>query len=359
MVPNRKNIIITCDDFGMHESINRAALKTYQNNMLDQVSLVSNGLAFDDAIETLKKMPDVRVGFHFNIIEGFPVARKEYVSTLLNSEGLFLNSVKRFVVNCIINGLNINHIRNEFEAQILKIKDAKINISYLDSHRHLHLYPPIANILKELIKEYSIKKVRNVTVPFFALKTDPAKLFSLLLFYISNNKYGADKFIADRFLGYFQNGRVNIKDINYWFNHINSKNKYEISLHLGENNKVIEEKLKWVNIGYYADWEGEFKAINSTILKKNNNRFKLVQAAYWPLLLSPVFFVRTIQRTRMKLFSNTIIDSDIDLPSSWINNILKTICRWDIKLQDRPFGSSLFSVLKKKHQGEEVCSSRE
>ena len=37
----------------------------------------------------------------------------------------------------------------------------------------------------------------------------------------------------------------------------------------------------------------------------NNSRFKIVEASYGPLLLSPVIFlVRTMQRIRLKLFPN-------------------------------------------------------
>ena len=82
----------------------------------------------------------------------------------------------------------------------------------------------------------------------------------------------------------------------------------------------------------------------------SDDRFGMIKVIYWPLLLSPVIFiVRAAQRVKTRLFPDAIIHSDIDLPPVLINRVLALICRLDIKyLSSRPFGSSLFLVLKKK-----------
>ena len=81
-------------------------------------------------------------------------------------------------------------------------------------------------------------------------------------------------------------------------------------------------------------------------------KFRVVRELYWPFLLSPLIYcVRLWQRMKMRLTRDFEIRSDIDLPSPWLNRILGTIIqsedRW---LRARPFGSSLFVVLKKNMQ---------
>ena len=78
--------------------------------------------------------------------------------------------------------------------------------------------------------------------------------------------------------------------------------------------------------------------------------FHIVRALYWPFLLSPaVYSVRLWQRLRMKWTGNYEIRSDIDLPHPWINGVLEKITRVENRnLSSKPFGSSLYLVLKKR-----------
>jgi SAM-dependent methyltransferase len=82
----------------------------------------------------------------------------------------------------------------------------------------------------------------------------------------------------------------------------------------------------------------------------NPSHFKIIRATYWPFFLSPVIFItRFFQRIKLKINKNTKIESDIDLPSNIINNLLFKLTQIENKiLYKKPFGSSLFLVLKKK-----------
>lgn len=264
----RKNFIITCDDFGMHESINLAAFKTYKNGNLDQVSLVANGEAFDNAIDLLKKMPKIKVGFHFNIIEGRPIAPPKNVSSLIDKDNLFFNSVNKFFFLSILAKIKYSDIKNEFEAQLSKILQNDINISYLDSHRHLHFFPPIVKTIIPLMEKNCIGKVRNVSPPLFSLNINPTKLATLFIFEISKHLYGNGKMNTDRFLGFFQSGNIKKKDIIHWFKNINKKQSYEISLHLGTDNELLEKYFSWKKKGFNANWESEFNTINSNEIRQ-------------------------------------------------------------------------------------------
>ena len=79
----------------------------------------------------------------------------------------------------------------------------------------------------------------------------------------SKNIYGVNKLYSNWYLGFFQAGKISKECINSWCNKINHADVYELSLHLGDNNRELENFLKWEKVKFYADWEGEFKAINS------------------------------------------------------------------------------------------------
>ena len=80
----------------------------------------------------------------------------------------------------------------------------------------------------------------------------------------------------------------------------------------------------------------------------NKQGFTVEKRTFWPFLLSPlIFFVRFVQRIKLFLF-NPKIKSDVNLPSSLVNNFLYKITLFEVNNINRPyFGSSFFIVLKK------------
>ncbi len=79
------------------------------------------------------------------------------------------------------------------------------------------------------------------------------------------------------------------------------------------------------------------------------SKFKIERATYWPFFLSPIIFTsRLIQRIKLKTNKNIKIESDIDLPSKRMNDLLFKLTQTENNIfRKKPFGSSLFLVLKR------------
>lgn len=75
-----------------------------------------------------------------------------------------------------------------------------------------------------------------------------------------------------------------------------------------------------------------------------------IQYLYWPFLLSPIIYTsRLFQRIKIKRNNNFKIESDIDMPSRFINKLLFHLIRLENNfLFYKPFASSLFVIAKKK-----------
>ncbi len=82
----------------------------------------------------------------------------------------------------------------------------------------------------------------------------------------------------------------------------------------------------------------------------DQNKYTMLTQMYWPFVLSPpIWFARFIQRTKMRINPDTIIKSDLSNQGKWINSILFYITNMEnTMLSRKPFGSSLFLVMKKK-----------
>jgi SAM-dependent methyltransferase len=96
--------------------------------------------------------------------------------------------------------------------------------------------------------------------------------------------------------------------------------------------------------------------INKRFRKKDillifdRDKFEILEMRYWPFLLSPfLFVVRMSQRLRLKFFSDVRQSSDVKVPPEFVNNIFHTITAMENSImKNKPWGSSLFVVLRKK-----------
>lgn len=81
-----------------------------------------------------------------------------------------------------------------------------------------------------------------------------------------------------------------------------------------------------------------------------SHQYQLVRATYWPFILAPaILFVRSWQRALMRRSPDFEVQSDIDLPPKMLNVLLEKIVIMENFIWARkPFGSSLFLVLRKR-----------
>ena len=167
-----KRFILNADDFGLSKALNRAVFEGYQAGLLKSASLVANGEAFDEAINSIiPQCPDLGVGIHLNIMEGKSLC--EDLTALTDSNGVFNNSY----VNLLIKAYNPKEIEfypqleREFRRQIEKIM-SKTRVTHIDSHVHVHSIPKIFDMVCRLAKEYEIPcEIRSVLYNHLLLKS--------------------------------------------------------------------------------------------------------------------------------------------------------------------------------------------
>lgn len=156
-----RKFILNADDFGMSAAFNRAVLEGYQGGILKSASLVANGKAFDEAVNTIiPQCPDLGVGIHLNIIEGQSLC--EDVSSLVDSEWNFNNSYGQLLLKSLNkkDSSFLEQVEREFRVQIEKVM-SKTPVSHIDSHVHVHSIPAIFDLVCRLTKEYGINQVRT------------------------------------------------------------------------------------------------------------------------------------------------------------------------------------------------------
>lgn len=152
-----KKFTINADDFGLSKERNEAILQGVLSGVINSTSVIVNMPAFDNAINTiLPKMPNINLGFHFNIMEGKSLTNSEL---LTDKNGYFKNSYLQLILKSY-NQNFLNALEIEFRAQIEKILEF-YPVTNLDSHVHIHAIPNIFKLFLRLAKEYNIKYIRT------------------------------------------------------------------------------------------------------------------------------------------------------------------------------------------------------
>jgi hopanoid biosynthesis associated protein HpnK len=155
-----KKLIVNADDLGLTEGVNRAILEGHRNGIITSTTLMANGLAFDSAMAACSTAPALGVGIHLNLTQGRPVTPAPQVPSIVTSDGSFYPSPGILAWQILSRRAKLGDIETELRSQIEKVALAGIRITHLDSHKHIHLLPPLFSVVVKLAREYRIDCIR-------------------------------------------------------------------------------------------------------------------------------------------------------------------------------------------------------
>jgi len=155
-----KNLIVNADDLGWTEGVNRGIVEAFRHGIVTSTSLLANGAAFAEAVEAARSAPGLGVGVHLNLSDGQPVAEPETVTNLLNDKGEFSNGPEGLFLRRARRGVLLQEAEREWDAQIQKIRDAGIEPTHLDGHKHVHMLPGFFEVALRLAKRHGIGAIR-------------------------------------------------------------------------------------------------------------------------------------------------------------------------------------------------------
>ena len=166
-----KRLIVNADDFGLAESVNRGIMESHRDGILTSASLLTNGLAFEQAVALSRQLPNLSVGVHLNISEGTPLSPAGRIPTLVNEHGKLHLTPLLLSIGILAGKVRRDDIRSECRAQILRAFDVGLKPTHLDGHLHVHILPQMSSIMLDLAREFHIRHVRcpaenlEVTLP--------------------------------------------------------------------------------------------------------------------------------------------------------------------------------------------------
>jgi len=155
-----KFLIVTADDFGLHEAVNEAVRQAAVDGILTAASLMVAAPAAEAAVRLTPALPKLRVGLHLVLVDGNPVLAPRLVPALVDSNGRFLDSMVlnsiRFVTSRKIRAQLAAEIRAQFEA----FARTGLELDHVNAHKHFHLHPLVLELVLRIGSEFGASAVR-------------------------------------------------------------------------------------------------------------------------------------------------------------------------------------------------------
>lgn len=155
-----KNLIVNADDLGWTDGVNRGIVEAFRNGIVTSTSLLANGAAFAGGVGMAQVARGLGVGVHLNLSDGTPLADRETVTSLLNNEGEFAGGPESLLLRRALGEVLREEVECEWDAQIQKVRDAGIEPTHLDGHKHVHMLPGLFAIALRLAKRHGIGAIR-------------------------------------------------------------------------------------------------------------------------------------------------------------------------------------------------------
>jgi chitin disaccharide deacetylase len=156
-----KKLIMNADDFGRCAEVNLAVEQAVRTGLLGGVSVLANGECWEEAVSFLRDHPELSAGVHLNVVEGRPVSRSRQVRMLTGVEGTFFG-LTGLLSRWVLRPAAVSRaVEIEWKAQIKRLIQAGASITHLDSHQHVHAFPPAYRCAVRLCKEYGIPAIRH------------------------------------------------------------------------------------------------------------------------------------------------------------------------------------------------------
>jgi hopanoid biosynthesis associated protein HpnK len=163
----KKFLIITADDFGLHEAVNEAVEQASRAGVLTAASLMVAAPGAADAIRRARKLPRLRVGLHLVLADGHAMLAPEIVPDLADRTGhmnsrMFVNGVRFFAFSRVRRQLEA-----EIRAQFAAFARTGLALDHVNVHKHFHLHPTLLEMLLRIGRDYGVSAVRVPDEPFW------------------------------------------------------------------------------------------------------------------------------------------------------------------------------------------------
>lgn len=157
-------LVVTADDLGMSPGVTRGILESHRDGIVRSASLLVTFPAAEEAATLALAERDLEIGLHIDLVGGAPVSDPAAVPSLVDEQGRF-RALGEFTGRLLTGRVRADDIAREVRAQVERARSWGVPALAWDSHRHVHLMPPVAGVVGRLAREQGVRWVRRGRSP--------------------------------------------------------------------------------------------------------------------------------------------------------------------------------------------------
>ena len=155
-----KFLIVTADDFGLHEAVNRAVEHAAREGVLSAASLMVGAPHAADAVRPARGLPGLAVGLHLVLADGEAVLPRERIPDLVDASGRFGSRMVRDGVRFFALPAVRRQLEAEIRAQFEAFAATGLPLDHVNAHKHFHLHPTLLGMIVRIGRPFGLRAVR-------------------------------------------------------------------------------------------------------------------------------------------------------------------------------------------------------
>jgi chitin disaccharide deacetylase len=159
-MPPDRFLILTADDFGLHESINEAVELASRSGSLSAASLMMGAPATADAVRRARELPGLRIGLHLVLTDGTPVLPPEDIPSLVNEQGRFRSNLFTNGTRYFLSLAARRQLEAEIRAQFEAFAATGLALDHVNAHNHFHSHPTVLGLMLRIGREFGLQAMR-------------------------------------------------------------------------------------------------------------------------------------------------------------------------------------------------------
>ena len=153
-------LVVNADDFGLTPGVCRAILRAGRDGIVTSTSVLATGPALGGFVSALRDS-ELGSGAHLCAVGHHPpLLSSREIPTLVDRDGRLPDGWRPFLARLASGRIEPEDLEREFDAQIAVLHDAGLQITHLDTHQNIHLWPSVARVLVDLAERWKIRAIR-------------------------------------------------------------------------------------------------------------------------------------------------------------------------------------------------------
>ena len=162
-----RRLIVTADDFGLHEAVNQAVQQATVAGVLSAASLMVAAPATDDAVRVARETPGLRTGLHLVLTDGWSVLSPREIPDLVDGERRFRNDMVVDSFRWVSSSRVRQQLAAEVRAQFGAFVATGLVLDHVNAHKHFHLHPGVLGLILQIGREFGVTAVRVPHEPYW------------------------------------------------------------------------------------------------------------------------------------------------------------------------------------------------